>query len=250
MSGLVPERRTNKNGVTQTKWIRPVSTSAAGSPLPAPVVRRDGLRLKRLSALERHCVVAMPVYSTSEAARDEYRRAAERAFAKFPEEMLEEIHGGDFVGNEVLQAGVRKLIERGARPGAIRDFVQLSDYLVEVGYNEEDVDALTAMAEVPGLHPNAIAGEYPARRRAQLKGLIDATLWAETIVETAPELSHALAPVGEGRADFMTDPDLIALAVQYPEQIGDVMKQRRSLDPAVLRPILEHDVAPLRDGVL
>lgn len=52
-SELVPERRTDKNGITSTKWVKPRTSPAQSKAMPAPKVARETVQAKK----QRLCTV-------------------------------------------------------------------------------------------------------------------------------------------------------------------------------------------------
>lgn len=86
MSNLIPELRTDKNGVTSTRWVRPDGQKKKLSRLPAPVTSTSKKRVDDIqvvqSALEKHQINVGPSLRALELAKDEELRILASALAE------------------------------------------------------------------------------------------------------------------------------------------------------------------------
>jgi hypothetical protein len=85
MSHLIPEQRTNKNGVTSTKWVRPEGKKKKASRIPAPTTPVSKKRLEDAaliqSAVAQRQIYMGPIARTLELAKDEELSILAEAFA-------------------------------------------------------------------------------------------------------------------------------------------------------------------------
>ena len=259
MSDLVPERRTDKNGVITTRWVKPSLPSVAAYSIPAPSPIVLPSRNKTILAAAELFVNEIVDEEDDDAYVYEYIDTTVENFSKYPDAVVADIFNGS--ENEYLKFfGLKKLMEDDATPELIRDYLNHSDFLGSEAFDTpEDAIMMVVAASTAyeGLEPTNITGEYPEKRKRQIRSLLMGTIWVETLVqdEHIPRESIIDQPVSEGSypVPVIRDQRLVRLLIDRAEQseiISEFMRVRKSVDVDAISVILDSDTPAIAEGML
>lgn len=265
-SNLVPEVRTDKNGVPTTRWVKPfASDSDKGSAIPAPA--GISFAQKPSPALIGSAAAAYVAEIESDmVGDDEYieqaRETALDDLAIYPESVLAEISRES--SNPFLKYWGLKLLMEDSNTGdatdLLLDYLHLIEKLAEYDY-EEPEDAVRLVVSLSkhyyeGLKPIPLDNIYPERRKQQLEALAMAFVWLETYVadEKMPYETFKLVSIdGHNDLEVIADENFSRFVIDNPEHanvIVDFVKERKSLDIEAMREIISSDSPALSSGII
>jgi len=255
MSHLIPERRTNKNGVTSTKWVRPPETGAPTVALPAPpsvsVTRENWDSL-----------VGSPIdhvfKESSMFVRSEYKLSIfDYDAACIVNELLERgvipHHEPMRVFNQTLHRLVDKTSDLGDPVLAMNDLAVFGEVVRREGSEADDLKALVnGLSEHFGVGRDYLHGVTDEERRAAVALITVITLIKDDdfIAVNDP---HDEGPGGDYRAGMLRSPELAELIKTRPdlaEEIAHIVNDRGSDDAGMIAEVLDAEQKALRGGVL
>lgn len=258
-SHLIPEQRTDKNGVTSIKWVKPEnpsSTPASSIPAPSPVMTEIPVPAdKEVIEQAAMAYVNQVTYEEDEGdyVEDTFAVAAED-FGSYPAVLVEEIAEPTSDAYQKMW-GLKNLMDLGRPLDDIRDHLNLSDFIISEGFEDEANPEGTIYSFgscYRGLEPITLNGRYPERRRKQLQGLISATsLILDLIVENNAD-EHKLDK-SENGALVISDERLRGLFIDRPEDseiVLDYMRERRTADYDRIIEVLDSKTPAIANGTL
>lgn len=262
---LVPEVRTDKNGVPTTRWVKPfASDSDKGTAIPAPA--GISFAQKPSAALISSAAAAYVAEIESDmVGDDEYIEQAQETalndLAIYPESVLAEISRES--SNPFLKYWGLKLLMEDSNTGdetdLLLDYLHLIEKLADHDY-EEPEDAVRLVVSLSknyeGLTPIPLNNVYPERRKQQLEALTLAFIWLETHVadEKMPyETFKSVSIDGHNDLDVIADEKFSRFVIDNPEHasiIVDFVKERKNLDIDAMREIISSDSPALSSGII
>lgn len=262
---LVPEVRTDKNGVSSTRWVKPAQGGTGKvTGLPAPigfkVADKPSTELLKSAADLYVTEIESDMLDDSEYI-DEALNAAISDFSDYPESIVSEI--AKPTEHPFLKFWGLKLLVHD--PGTseehelILDFLKLSDTFSEEDY-EEPEDAVRMTIAVSRLYAGVqqvpLNGEYPELRLEQMKALVKGFTWVESHVydEHIPEDSIKKVSLGNSEGlSLIADDRLSDLLIDRADQsdlIVDFIKNRKSVDVDAIMEVLNTGSVALARGIL
>jgi hypothetical protein len=264
-SNLVPELRTDKNGVSSTRWVKPAQgANDRLSGIPAPVSFKVEAKpsqelLKSAATLYVHEIeedmADDPEYM------DEALDAAISDFSDYPASIVSEI--AKPTEHKFLKFwGLKLLIhdpDTSEDTDLILDFLKLSDTFSEQDYEEpEDAVRMTiAFSRLyDGVQPIPLNGEYPELRLEQMKALANGFTWVETHMYDGhiPEDSIKRVTLGKSEGlSVIADDRLSNLLIERVDQnalIVDFIRDRKSIDVDAIMEVLNTGSIALARGSL
>lgn len=262
---LIPERRTDKNGVTSTRWVKPaqgVSDKLSGIPAPAGVKVRERPSSELLeSAADLYVQEIEEDMADDEDYMADALEAAMDAFSVYPASVVAEI-AKETENGFIKHWGLKQLIhspETSDDVDLILDYLKLSDTLAEADY-DDPMDAVRMVVTLSkgyhGVAPVPLNGEYPELRLRQLKALLMGFNWVETHTIDGHISEDSLREVsfsGYSELQVIADERLSNLLIERLDQnelIVDFIKDRRNTDVDAMLEVLDTDTPALSRGIL
>lgn len=250
MSDLIPTSRTDKNGRTVTRHMKPhnTSTGATGTPIP---------RVKKVSQKEHQQVVLEAVMNLCEALIQRYdddsvRRIRDSSieviggYSTSTEQRIRDTSWGHYQAMQLATS---------IRPDKKRqwDETKVNDFLVLLGNHEDDKINdwhLNSYHLYEELCPPNNAGDYPEERRSQINALLTVT---DKMYSSA---EHVLIYDDETKQSlfFIVDPELRSLVLNpgkhNRDEVVAVIVGTDTFDASRIRMMLDADVPSLGSGLL
>jgi hypothetical protein len=246
---LVPHVITDVNGRVTTVYRKPGQVVPAKS-LPAPKVKKTyaSLAFARLTALELMGGDSMDLLSEADQAVMRKHLAAE--LNSYPLELIKSVHeavtrSDRALTMDYLRESMRELIMKHPSHAEVREALMF--YPILSKWNEEIIkNLIAALREYEQLPASP---DYSLESDAvKLKALS-----LVTVTSTAFGFpGDAFKTVGKSSL-VLKDAALVELALEFPEkadQMVEVMRERRSLDPVLIRSVVANDAAALAEGSL
>lgn len=240
MAELVPERRTNKNGVTATKWVKPAGKPAARRFAPPPTLQDIATRNKIIEKLAN--AMHDTVYGREEFEEHAFRDI-ENNLSKYPDDTLRHIkafyddHSSGFRYNGGEHHVLASMIESGANSETATDLLKYAknyanDAIVvyshyrQRGWIDWDLEAnedprLEALESVARNIKKAERSGKPimARKKGEAKQLWDIPVIKDErvfklVLENLDNTDRIVDIIKEGKTDY----DLIIAELDDPVQ--------------------------------
>lgn len=246
---LVPDVIADVNGKVTTVYRKPGNV-ASSKQFPAPKVKAASPNhaIARVTALELMRDDSDDLLSESD--QEVMRLHLVTELSSYPKELIEHVHeaitrSGRPSTMEFLRESMKELILKKPTHTEVREALMF--YPILSKWNEEIIT-------------NVIAGlreydQFPASPDYSLESddLRSKAISLVTVTSAAFSFpGDAFKQVGESSL-VLWDDALVDLALEFPEkadQIVDVMRARRSLDPVLIRSVVANDAAALAEGSL
>jgi hypothetical protein len=264
-SNLIPELRTDKNGVSSTRWVKPTQgANGKLTGLPAPigfkVADKPSPELLK-SAADLYVQEIESDMADDPEYMDEALDAAVSDFSDYPASIVSEI--AKPTEHPFLKFWGLKLLmhdpDTSEETELILDFLKLSDTLSEQDY-EEPEDAVRMTIAFSRLYDSVqqipLKGEYPELRLEQMKALAKGFTWIETHMYDGhiPEDSINRITLGKSEGlSVISDDRLSNLLIERVDQndlIVDFIRDRKSVDVDAIMEILNTGSIALARGTL
>lgn len=265
-SNLIPEVRTDKNGVLSTRWVKPDQGNkdkVAGIPAPTGI-RASAVPSQEL--LESAAALYVQEIESDMAGDDEYLESAlETAvddFSRYPASVVAEI-AKETEHGFIKFWGLKRIMEdENTTDDAdfIFDYLKLADLLAEEDYDEpEDAIgmAITLSKAYDGLQPIPFNGEYPELRLKQIKSLARGFIWVESqVIDGEISDENAIKEISIGShhdLPIIADERLSSLLIERADEsdvIVDFIKTRKSVDVDAILQVLDSEVPALSSGII
>lgn len=250
MSNLIPTPRTDKNGRTVTRHMKPHSQSAGSHSTKIPPVGMNGAgRSVLIASVTTLLTKAIRTNFPEGVAINDVRRAAP-ALASYSDATLARIqqHPWTFQSARTLTLSATKEW----------DETTVNDYMAAaVALNLTEGHSISVMHTdswhlYDELHPANNVGEYPAERLSQIVALYHVTEHME---------EEGLEPYGYGERShevesYYLNDDKLREFLLNPEEpykrddIVDIITTHNTYDVARIKTMLNHSVPALRGGVI
>lgn len=246
MAELIPERRTDKNGVTSTKWVKPVEKAPTRNWAPPPTLKEITARRELIE----HLSVEMNRSAHND--DDEYLEGCKR-------------FSGVLSGySDDVISGVKEFWEKESREyNSLAGLHWVLFSMVDTGANGETVRDL--LIQLPmGEHKDSIISYSEYRQRGWIDWEVTAkddprmTALDRTAMTIAESLGTLRLPRSKQAEDnwgvpMIDNPELFFLVLDRLEQndrIRSIIQERRTTDIAVILMELDDQTPALSKGNL
>lgn len=266
MSNLVPELRTDKNGVTSKRWVRPESASSSDRRLPAPV----GAKGSQSASCALDTPLLDKVYkrgplSMTHVGIDSFDPAAVRVIENLLEKAHEEGWDEGKSAERMVQEALKKTCNDIYDLSPLHNIAAFTPEL-ELADNYNDLELL-----INGVHRVAFVRikdfwmDADENQRNTAKALMVAASelnepWSETAYGDSNDGDIEMYVSDDDEDDDESDgytritserlAEFIRGRPEDVEAIIMIVNERNTDDPEIIRDILEHDESSLRSGLL
>lgn len=247
MSNLTPEPRVDKNGVTNTKWVKSATGPKSAGSIPAPAKPQvpSAERTERIADLTNWMMSV-----ESSAMFGDYSLSLER----LEDKTLQVIHDAMVLNRKAsaMRGSAINTIVLGGNDRSIREELR---FLFQF---DVDVDMADACAMITGLHSlepfkderlDELTGDKLILAKAFLR-VTESILWkTDHHQATNPPMDSFINRTGR----YITDPKLVGLITQHPdeaENIAELIEQRGRADSDFLVQYFSNETKSLREGEL
>jgi hypothetical protein len=262
---LIPEVRTDKNGVSSTRWVKPpqgANEKLTGLPAPIGFKVADKPSPELLkTAADLYVQEIESDMADDPEYMDEALNAAVSDFSDYPASIVSEI--AKPTEHPFLKFWGLKLLmhdpDTSEETELILDFLKLSETLSEDDYEEPEDAVRMAIAFsrlYDGVQYIPLNGEYPELRLEQMKALAKGFTWIESHYHDGhiPEESIKHVSLGSNNGlPVIADDRLSALLIERVDQndlIVDFIRDRKSIDVDAIMEILNTGSIALARGTL
>lgn len=269
MALLIPEPRTDRNGKTVTRWVKP-STQQDAKSFPAPVAEASPFEAYPTVFKEVRKVMDSPDLGVPEevdwSVIREGLAALPRHTLSYLNSIIENTSDNDYLVRTVISA-----VHKGFLPASVIDdcaylyvnidlkyysFSTYAGWYKQGGFEGLTV-ADTTLRGCGNANTEGIDYSYGHDQPMRLQDNDNASK-----VLAVFNTINAMSKLGwddastydmEGEAEYITDPALAQLVVDYHArntELLSLIESRKTLDAATLRVILENNVKSLSSGVL
>jgi hypothetical protein len=256
---LIPEVRTDKNGVPSVRYVKPQQAASWNTvPMPAPTFTPQPVETKVEQVADQ-----LAKYVTS-SVPEKYDRSF--AFAVERLEGLPDIVIDEIVSKNNLSSRFGPLaimLGNGSGtmpPDTIRDMLYLqpvTHYCVLDALGHDGVVAYAHALGTYDLEPIAPDGKYPDLRVKQIIALAVMTHGHETLITDGDIPSESIRYIengfGEALSPVMTDERLVKLLLERPDEwkrIESYVEERRNFNTDGIMEYLDTDSEAMAEGVL
>lgn len=271
MGSLVPERRTNKNGVTSTKWVRPTTSGTTSKKLPAPSAQAAPPRISAplLEKLHHHGPLGSTLISV-----DRFDQRAVRAVEKMLTRTGNEGGMLDFHASKEVKDALKDIHDAVFDPDSVYDEDDNSVYapinnvaafgdalfISDCGSIELPmlVRGVSRYKRFEGITDFLLETDDEERKIATALVVVAARIKQPFIIDEygGPEddfdtYDEDLDPLDDNTR--IASPKLVDFIMERPESAEDIAKvinERQTDDVDVIREILDHGQQSLRSGLL
>ena len=236
-SNLVPERRTDKTGVSRIKWVRPVSTGTSKSVLPAPAPVSSVHETPRMLALFESSNLRGYVNGLESLIDRRLVRELEQALADVQPQFSSELR-------YQISDGLDSIFDNLMIPSLITDLGNMTVFSDSVMHPESKRRDLARLMD--GLKKDYDDRDY--REASEFSRNV-----AVALVTVAARLDDVYIEKAPSGAVRIKSAGLRALVHRRPkdaEEISRIVNEHGSDDPGLVKDILEHGEQALRGGLL
>jgi hypothetical protein len=263
MSNLVPEIRTDKNGVTSKRWVRSVDPSASDRQLPAPAGAQGSQ--KTVNALD--APLLSKVYergplSTTRIGPDSFDPAAVRAI----ESLLEKAHGEGWdegkAAERMVQEALKKTYDDIYDLSPLHNIAAFTPDL-ELADNYNDLELLingvrrTAFAKINDFWVDADENQRTIAKALMVAASELDAPWGETAYGDGIEMYVSDNDDEDNEEEngytHITSGRLVDFIRSRPDDVNAIIlivNERKTDNPEIIKDILDHTESSLRSGLL
>lgn len=245
--GLIAEQRVDRNGNTVTRWVKPVTASAASVAVPAPAVAAPAAPQVDIIGLTRAIIGELPLVRETTGMKTSAvtYRAVATSLMQYPLELLERLADPALRENEWVWDGITFAVREGYGVDEVSESLYFLPGLGGELTRVASQRMISSLHGYPQLPYSADFSKEDALVREQCSALLrfaSAAYQRNLPVFRNEDYRYALKD--HALVDLiMANPDKVELMVT-------AMRDRGSADPELLKSVLDNDAGALHHGVL